>query len=65
MQPTKLLRIKDVLERYPVSKSSWYLGIQQGRYPKPIKLSERTSAWKSSDIDSLIDRVSSCMDVVK
>jgi len=39
----------------PVSRSSWYKGISEGRYPKPVKLSERTSAWRVKDIRKLIE----------
>ena len=38
----------------PVSRSPWYKGIAERRYPKPVKLSERTSAWKIEDIRKLI-----------
>ena len=41
----------------PVSRSSWYKGIAEGRYPKPVKLSERASAWKIEDIRKLIDEL--------
>lgn len=34
----------------PVSRSTWYRGVRAGLYPQPIKLSERTVAWKASDI---------------
>lgn len=40
----------------PVSRSTWYLGIGNGRYPSPIKLSERISAWRVEDIKKLIDK---------
>jgi hypothetical protein len=39
----------------PVSKSSWWKGVQDGRYPKPLKLSGRTTAWRESDIMELLD----------
>lgn len=39
---------------FPVSKSAWWAGIAAGRYPKPVKLSERTSAWTVEDIRKLI-----------
>lgn len=42
----------------PMSRSSWYEGIRAGRYPAPIKLSERSVAWRSVDIDALIERLS-------
>ncbi|WP_294348003.1 AlpA family phage regulatory protein [Prosthecochloris sp.] len=42
----------------PICKAAWYKGIKAGRYPKPVKLSERTSAWRSTDIDALVKRLS-------
>jgi len=39
----------------PVSRSSWYKGIMEGRYPKPVKLSERISARRIEDIRKSID----------
>lgn len=53
----RFLRLPQVLERYPVSKSTWWAGIREEKYPKPVKLSVRTSAWRESDIDDLIDRL--------
>jgi predicted DNA-binding transcriptional regulator AlpA len=47
---TGLLRIKQVLKFVPVSRSTWWAGVKSGRYPKPFKLSERTTVWKSQDI---------------
>jgi len=29
-------------------------GVKSGRYPKPVKLGERTTAWKIEDIRALI-----------
>jgi hypothetical protein len=40
----------------PVSKSSWWAGVKSGRYPKPIKLGERTTCWNVSDIRQLINQ---------
>lgn len=42
----------------PVSKTAWYRGIREGKFPKPVKLSERTTAWRSTDIDALVARLS-------
>ncbi len=39
----------------PVSKSTWWAGIKTGRYPKPVKLSARISAWRVEDIRAFID----------
>jgi predicted DNA-binding transcriptional regulator AlpA len=39
----------------PVSKSTWWAGIKDGRFPKPIKLGPRITAWRVEDIRTLID----------
>ena len=41
----------------PVSKSSWWAGVKDGRYPKSVKLSARTTAWRVEDIRALIERM--------
>ena len=38
----------------PVSKSTWYEGIKTGRFPKPVKLGPRITAWRVSDIRALL-----------
>jgi prophage regulatory protein len=50
------LRLPQVLEILPISKSTWWKGIKEGRFPKPVKLTERTSAWLRADIDALCNR---------
>jgi predicted DNA-binding transcriptional regulator AlpA len=39
----------------PVSKSTWWSGVKTGRYPQPVKLGPRITAWRVSDIRKLID----------
>ena len=39
----------------PVSRSTWWAGCKSGRYPPPIKLGPRTTAWKVEDIRTLIE----------
>jgi prophage regulatory protein len=41
----------------PVSKSTWWDGVKSGRFPKPVKLSARTTAWRVEDIRALIDQL--------
>ena len=53
------LRLPQVLEIIPISKSTWWKGIQEGRFPKPVKLTERTSAWLLDDIEVLCDKLAS------
>ena len=53
------LRLPQVLEIIPVSKSTWWKGIKEGRFPKPVKLTERTSAWVLDDIEALYNKLTS------
>ena len=53
----QFLRINQVLEKIPVSRSSWWAGCKSGRYPKPVKLGPRTTAWRLSDINELLQRI--------
>lgn len=55
---TGFLRLPEVLRYYPVSKSTWWAGIRNGRYPRPIKLGERATAWRIEDIRALIESAS-------
>jgi prophage regulatory protein len=54
---TALIKLPDVLQLYPVSRASWYNGIKLGKYPPPIKIGPRSSAWRLSDINKLIEDV--------
>lgn len=49
-----LLRLPEVLAIFPVSRSTWYQGIKDGRYPSPLKIGVRASAWRASQIEQLI-----------
>lgn len=49
-----LLRDKEVLEFLHISRSSLWLGVKQGRFPQPVKLSKRTTRWRAQDILALI-----------
>ncbi|PPU87171.1 transcriptional regulator [Xanthomonas populi] len=39
----------------PVSRSTWYAGVRAGRYPQPVKLGERCTAWRVEEIRALIE----------
>ncbi len=55
---TGFLRLNSILAPngpIPVSKSTWWEGVKVGRFPKPIKLGPRTTAWRKEDIQALID----------
>ncbi len=52
--PIGYLRDPQVRQIIPVSRSAWWAGVKSGKYPKPVKLSERCTAWKVEDIRNLI-----------
>ena len=54
---TGIVRLPVVLANVPVSKGTWYNGIKAGKYPKPIKLSERCVGWKAEEIHEVIDNM--------
>ena len=39
----------------PVASSTWWLGVKDGRFPKPQKLGPRTTVWKAEDIRALFE----------
>tara|TARA_B100000029_G_scaffold504649_1_gene583860 strand:- start:130 stop:351 length:222 start_codon:yes stop_codon:yes gene_type:complete len=40
----------------PVAPSTWWAGVKTGRYPKPIKLSEKVTVWRGSDLIAFIEK---------
>jgi len=55
---TGFLRLKDILAPIgpiPVSKSTWWAGVKDGRFPKPLKLGARVTVWRVEDIRELIE----------
>lgn len=50
----RLLRIHEILELIPVSKSTWWAGVAEGRFPQPLR-NGRITVWRSEDIDALIE----------
>jgi hypothetical protein len=40
----------------PISKSTWWAGVKDGRYPATVKLGRRITAWKVEDILALMER---------
>ena len=38
----------------PVKKTTWWEGVKSGRFPKPVKLGPRVTAWRVDDIRALV-----------
>lgn len=47
-------KLKAIPALIPVGKSTWWEGVRSGRFPKPIKLGPRITAWRVEDIRTLI-----------
>jgi predicted DNA-binding transcriptional regulator AlpA len=56
------LRLRQVLAIIPVSRSTWWAGCKTGRFPKPVKLGPRTTAWKAEDIAALVERLAQTLE---
>jgi prophage regulatory protein len=53
------IRLKNIIAPYgpiPVSKSTWWAGVKSKRFPQPIKLGPKITAWRVEDIRALIER---------
>jgi len=42
----------------PISKSHWWAGVKDGKFPQPVKLGPRTTAWRASDIKAVVEQLS-------
>ncbi len=39
----------------PIGPSTWWAGVKSGRYPQPVKLGPRITAWRVEDIRALTE----------
>lgn len=53
----RLLRIRQVLARIPVSRSTWWLWVRNGQAPQPLKVGRNVTCWRESEIERFIDEV--------
>lgn len=50
-----LLRVAQIVERIRVSRSHWYAGVKDGKYPPGFLLSKRIHVWRGRDIKAIIN----------
>lgn len=50
--PERILRINTVLDRTGLSRATLYRKINDGTFPKQIKLSTRCAGWRESAINA-------------
>ena len=53
---TGFMRLWQILDFIPVSKSAWWAGVREGKFPAAVKLGPRTTAWRAEDIRALIEK---------
>ena len=51
----KLIRIKEVMDRTGLARSTIYKYISEEKFPQPTKLGPRTVAWVESEIENWIN----------
>jgi prophage regulatory protein len=51
----KLIKLETVIFTTALSRSHIYALAKQGRFPKPIKLTERSSAWVKAEVQEWIE----------
>lgn len=59
---TGFLRLPQIMELFPISKSAWWQGCRTGRYPKPVKIGPRTTVWRAEEVRAFIESATSQRD---
>ena len=53
---TGFVRLPQILSLIPISRSAWWAGIREGKFPQGIKLGSKTTVWRAEAIRNLIER---------
>jgi len=51
------LRIKEVMKKTGIARSTIWLWVSENKFPKPIKLSPRITVWEEEKIDNWMSRL--------
>jgi len=60
MQEGAFLRKRDFVGRgklLPVSDATFYRLLRAGKFPQPIRVSERVSMWRASDVSAALEKL--------
>ena len=52
--PVRFLRLPEVLARTGLSRSTIYMRLDQGRFPRPVSLGTRAVGWIEAEVDEWI-----------
>lgn len=53
--PERILRIRLVLERTGLSRSTLYRKIQDGKFPRQLKIADRCVGWRESVVNEWLN----------
>ncbi len=59
LETTAFLRVNQIVKILSISRSHWWQGVKEKKFPAGIKLSPKVVVWKTSDIRALIERACS------
>ncbi|MBW8191438.1 AlpA family transcriptional regulator [Neiella marina] len=51
----RLLTLREVMELTTLSRATIYRKMELGTFPKPVQISKRRVAWRTSDVNAWID----------
>ncbi|MEY4592381.1 MAG: hypothetical protein RIR18_1276 [Pseudomonadota bacterium] len=56
LQESGFLRISQIVPGLvPVGKSTWWQWVREGKAPQPVKLSAKTTVWRTADIKAFLE----------
>ena len=55
LAPSRIFRLPDVMELTGLGRGSIYRLAKLGRFPKPVKLSDRASGWRETDLNAWLE----------
>jgi prophage regulatory protein len=58
-RPGRFLKLREVKEKTSLASSTIYRKMEEGKFPKPRRLSEACVRWLESDIESWMDSLPS------
>ena len=63
--PTRFLRLPEVIARTGLSRSTIYVRLAEGRFPRPVSLGGRAVGWVEAELDEwLRERIAESRGVV-
>lgn len=57
----QVIRIKELVKKLSISRSTIWRLEKQGEFPQHFKLSARTACWKLSDFDDYLEKRKSAL----